>query len=677
MTDVVASRVITEYEARDRSAAVFRRARGDLKALGDEADRTERKLKDVDKALDGSYRDSSGRLRDARGRYLPMGGSAPEGSSAAPTAAAAASAARGRRGNWGTRGTAGGMLGAMGLSRMGVAAGGGLAAVGVVAGASAMAARYWLQEERHQTQMITLVGLEREEVDRLADSYGRLIGRREDLAAAAFQFTSAGQRGATAEQSVEWASKLGKLGVGDLQSVAGMMSSSMHATGRDAQAVSDLIIETARVGRFKSLPALAGAWGEGLASATSFGVDPEQFAAWMATASLSDIRPDRAKTAFRTGVTQLYNMNPDMEKKWGAFGYTQESVRVGMEADFLGFLEEAKNKMGPEFGSAIPLEVSGVLNAILANTGELHRVRDALLPGSAGEAADAWKQYMESEGGRWAKVGDKFGDAVSTFGSWVSALALPFAEGVAETFSPSGLTPTEAKEYLDLLEQGESKSWWQFWKAPVNTGDQDTFRGYKIDDIMRVASGGSFAGSGRGAPSARGAQEKETGFEAADLAYMTSVMDSAASKFAAAVSEFKGAVDADMADAMLTPAGMQAYTGLQAENEAIIARLQKQGLDDWILASQIQGDVTEDNSRLRSLEEHVGLVGVDKFERAATAAHLANRKQDELRGTQWTAENVNITNIYEIASVAATAEELAIANNDSIRDGFRWGRDVL
>jgi len=224
-----------------------------------------------------------------------------------------------------------------------------------------------------------LVGVSAEELGALEEAAKRLgpaYGQSANEAAEALFFiTSAGLRGAEAQDVLEKSLKASAVGLGGVQTIADLTTSAMNAYGSDvvdAAKATDVLANAIRLGKLEP-EELAGVIGDVLPLASFLGVEFNEVGAAMAAMSKTGTDAATASTQLRGIFSSLTKTTPKAEKQLAAFGLSGAGLREQLrEKGLLSVLETLTDTFGDNetaianvFGNVRAL--TGVLDLMGAN----------------------------------------------------------------------------------------------------------------------------------------------------------------------------------------------------------------------------------------------------------------------------------------------------------------------
>lgn len=255
--------------------------------------------------------------------------------------------------------------------------------------AGAASVKFASEFEASFTKIETLVGVTGETleqfktgIDQISDSVGK---SRKELSDALFVITSAGQRGASALETLEAASKASSIGLGATDQVARAAVASVQAYGEANLSSAEAVDKLTAIVREGNLAAeeLAPTIGRVLPVAASLGVSFDEVGANIAVFTRLGVNAAEAVTSLRALLSSIANPAAEAERQLASVGLTMDDVRKSIKekglADTLLDLQDA-------FGGNIDA-LSNVFGSVEALTNVL---------GTAGAQADTYRQVLDS-----------------------------------------------------------------------------------------------------------------------------------------------------------------------------------------------------------------------------------------------------------------------------------------
>jgi TP901 family phage tail tape measure protein len=183
-------------------------------------------------------------------------------------------------------------------------------------------------------KMQTLVGLTADETNEMADA-ARRVGvefgvTSQKAVEAAFFISSAGLRGANATEALERAAIASALGLGDMATVADLLTSAMNAYGPEvlsASRATDILVAGVREGKFEA-SALAGAIGSVLPTASALGVSFEEVVGILALWSRTGADVSSSVTSLQAIMSTLLGTTQEGKDLLSDYGLSLEDLRV-------------------------------------------------------------------------------------------------------------------------------------------------------------------------------------------------------------------------------------------------------------------------------------------------------------------------------------------------------------
>jgi TP901 family phage tail tape measure protein len=257
---------------------------------------------------------------------------------------------------FGARAGAAGMA-TTGLSQAGMAmAGRFLGPAGVVM-AVKDAANAAIEFESAALKMQTLVGLTTDEMDEMSAAARRVgvefgVGSQKAVEAAFF-ISSAGLRGQNATEALERAAVASALGLGEMATVADLLTSAMNAYGPEtlsAARATDILVAGVREGKFEA-SALAGAIGSVLPTASALGVSFEEVVGLLALWSRTGADVSSSVTSLQAIMSTLMGTTEQGKELLADYGLSLENLRAIAAED--GGLLEVMRLLDETFGDNI------------------------------------------------------------------------------------------------------------------------------------------------------------------------------------------------------------------------------------------------------------------------------------------------------------------------------------
>jgi TP901 family phage tail tape measure protein len=273
----------------------------------------------------------------------------------APYVAGVGAATRATAGLGASAGGAGAATSALGASAMGAAARF-YAPAGIIMalkGASSAAMDF----DSAALKMQTLVGLTADETDELAAAARRVgvefgVGSQKAVEAAFF-ISSAGLRGKQAVDALERSAIASALGLGEMATVADLLTSAMNAYGAEnlsAARATDILVAGVREGKFEA-SALAGAIGSVLPTASALGVSFEEVVGLLALWSRTGADVSSSVTSLQAIMSTLMGTTEQGKELLADYGLSLEDLRVIAAGE--GGLLEVMRLLDVTFGDNI------------------------------------------------------------------------------------------------------------------------------------------------------------------------------------------------------------------------------------------------------------------------------------------------------------------------------------
>jgi TP901 family phage tail tape measure protein len=206
-------------------------------------------------------------------------------------------------------------------------------------------------------KMQTLVGLTADEMQEMADAARRVgvefgVGSQAAVEAAFF-ISSAGLRGQAALDALERSAIASALGLGDMATVADLLTSAMNAYGPEtlsAARATDILVAGVREGKFEA-SALAGAIGSVLPTASALGVSFEEVVGLLALWSRTGADVSSSVTSLQAIMSTLLGTTEQGTALLADYGLSLEDLRVIAAGE--GGLLEVMRLLDTTFGDNI------------------------------------------------------------------------------------------------------------------------------------------------------------------------------------------------------------------------------------------------------------------------------------------------------------------------------------
>jgi TP901 family phage tail tape measure protein len=251
-----------------------------------------------------------------------------------------------------------------------------------------LAARGAAGFEAEMTKVVTLVGVNREQVDEWADdikNLARKTGRGpQELAEALFVVTSAGVRGSEALGLLEQAAKASAIGLGDTKDIARAVTAAVQAYGvenLDAALATDILAATVREGNLEASE-LAGSLGRVIGIAAQVGVSFADVGAFIATFTRLGVSAEEAVTSLRGTLALMIKPTDEAREALGEVGLTFEQLRGdiqerGLDQALIGLIQRFDGNV-ESLSKVIPnvRALSGVLGTAAAQGEEFAQIGD-------------------------------------------------------------------------------------------------------------------------------------------------------------------------------------------------------------------------------------------------------------------------------------------------------------
>jgi TP901 family phage tail tape measure protein len=206
-------------------------------------------------------------------------------------------------------------------------------------------------------KMQTLVGLTADEMDEMAAAARRVgvefgVGSQKAVEAAFF-ISSAGLRGKNAVDALERSAIASALGLGEMATVADLLTSAMNAYGAEnlsAARATDILVAGVREGKFEA-SALAGAIGSVLPTASALGVSFEEVVGLLALWSRTGADVSSSVTSLQAIMSTLMGTTEQGKELLADYGLSLEDLRAIAAGD--GGLLEVMRLLDATFGDNI------------------------------------------------------------------------------------------------------------------------------------------------------------------------------------------------------------------------------------------------------------------------------------------------------------------------------------
>lgn len=281
---------------------------------------------------------------------------------------------------------------------------GGVVALGVAMGAIGIkGAKAFADFELTMSRIEGLVGVAHDEVLAFGDGVRQLASDTaqgpQDLAEALFFITSAGLEGADAMDALEQAAKASTAGLGDVVTIADLLTSAVNAYGDEvitAEQATDVLVATVREGK-AAAPELASAMGRVIPIASQMGIEFDQVGAAIAAMTRVGLDANESTTALRSIMTSLLNPTADAARALDEVGLSASGIRQTMAGDggLLQGLIDINDAFDGQadattrvFGNVRAL--TGVLSLMGSNLEDTRDIFDEVAD-SAGTAADSFQ----------------------------------------------------------------------------------------------------------------------------------------------------------------------------------------------------------------------------------------------------------------------------------------------
>ena len=311
---------------------------------------------------------------------------------------------------------------------------------GLVAGASlallaSQATSFSLQFSDALTEVNTLVGINRQQVNAWREDLLRLgpaAGRGPtELARALFVVTSAGERGANTLDIIDRSARASAIGLGQTAVIARTVTAAMQAYKREglsAAEATDILVATVREGNLVA-PELAGSLGRVLGIAAEVGVSFGEIGGFIATFTRLGVNSAEAVTALRGVLSTMIRPARQSEEALAALGIQLENLGASRSAlQELGLSVESLRESVRERGFAETMVE--LVELARENEGAIARIIPNVraLSGVLGTAGSQAQQFLDIE----KKVIESTGDLDTAFAGLAESPGQAFRQLKAE-----------------------------------------------------------------------------------------------------------------------------------------------------------------------------------------------------------------------------------------------------
>ena len=263
--------------------------------------------------------------------------------------------------------------------------------------------------ERKFAEVEGLVGVSRDqinawepELNRIGRAYGQVP---EKMADALFFLTSAGLKGDAVLQALEGSAKGSAAGLGEIETIANLVTGAMEVMGIGAAEALDIVTATIREGKLDPA-SLTGPLGQVLPFAGEVGATFDEVGGIMAVLSRRNFDAARSSTALRGIFAKLIKPTEQGKKELEKYGLTFGALREQIESQGLLSALETLNRTfaGDTEGLGKVFEdVEGLAGFLAIFSGDIADVRDILdsTADSAGDLDAALKPIKDTISFRW------------------------------------------------------------------------------------------------------------------------------------------------------------------------------------------------------------------------------------------------------------------------------------
>ena len=242
--------------------------------------------------------------------------------------------------------------------------------------------------EAEMTKVVTLVGVNRDQVDEWADDIKNLAKRTgrgpQELAEALFVVTSAGIKGADALDLLESAAKASAVGLGETKDIARVVTAAVQAYGAenlDAALATDILMATVREGNLEASE-LAGSLGKVIGIAAEVGATFEDVGSFVATFTRLGVSAAEAVTSLKGVLALLIKPTEEAKEGMAELGLTFEDLRNdiaerGLDQALIGLIQRFDGNV-EALGKVIPNveALAGVLGTASAQGVEFAQISE-------------------------------------------------------------------------------------------------------------------------------------------------------------------------------------------------------------------------------------------------------------------------------------------------------------
>ena len=289
----------------------------------------------------------------------------------------------------------------------------------------------------------SLVGLSGKQVRAFATDVKRLSTETaqapKDLADAMFFITSAGLRGQEAVEALEVSAKATAVGLGETAVVADLVTSAVNAYGSgnlSATSATDILTAAVREGKLEAAD-LSGAFGSILPLGSALGVEMHELGAAFAAMSRTGTNASEASTQIRSIFTSLLKPTKEAQDALAGMGLSAAGLRKKMAEDgLLATLELLNDKFDGNveataqvFGNVRAL--SGVLDLMGSNV-ESTRAVFASMENTTGALNKAFDVTSQTVGFKARQAFANFKVAMTDVGTAIMGAVTPMLESLNE-----------------------------------------------------------------------------------------------------------------------------------------------------------------------------------------------------------------------------------------------------
>lgn len=311
-----------------------------------------------------------------------------------------------------------------------------------VAGGAAL--KMYSDFEASMTKITSLVGVGRDQVQawnadvlQMAGPVAQAPGK---LADALFFVTSAGVRGAEAMEVLEMSAKAATSGLGEVKTVADLVTSAMNAYGKEnlnAQQATDVLVAAVREGKAEA-DALASSMGMVLPIASNMGVTFSQVGAAVAAMTRTGTNAQTASVQLRQILNSLIKPAQQSEEALMAMGTSAAALRRTIREEglltALMQIRELTNKYGEDTMAKVFPNIralSGVLDIMGSNMQDNVAIFQSL-ENAQGSLNMAFEETQKTLKFKFNSTVTSVKTGLVTLGQSMAMEVIPILEGLAD-----------------------------------------------------------------------------------------------------------------------------------------------------------------------------------------------------------------------------------------------------